>query len=41
MTIFIECLKRLYKNGKTAEQKIRELFAAGKITQEELDYILG
>lgn len=40
MTIFIECLKRLYRSNSLTETKLRKLLADGKITQEELSYIL-
>lgn len=41
MTIFIECLKRLYRGNALAESRLRRLFDDGKITQEELTYILA
>ena len=40
MNQFVESLKRLYKDGKVAEEKICELFVCGKITEEEKMYIL-
>lgn len=39
-SVFVESLKRLYKNGKVTEEKILELFENGKITKEEKLYIL-
>lgn len=41
MSRFVESLKRLYKGGKITEEKVAELLAEGKITQEEYDYIMG
>ena len=40
MNQFVESIKRLYKNGKVAKDKIVELFESKKITEEELSYIL-
>lgn len=40
MSIFVESLKRLYVDGKVNEEKILELRKNGKITEEELNYIL-
>lgn len=39
--LFVESLKRLYKDGKLNEEKIVELFESGKITNEEKSYILN
>lgn len=33
--LFVESIKRLYKDGKINESKIIELFQNGKITEEE------
>ena len=33
--LFVESIKRLYKDGKIDEAKIIELFQNGKITEEE------
>lgn len=38
--LFIESLKRLYKDEKIDEEKIVKLFESGKITEEEKLYIL-
>lgn len=38
--LFIESLKRLYKDGKITEEKIVELYVSKKITEEEKLYIL-
>lgn len=35
MNVFVESLKRLYKDGKIAEEKVLELFQNGKITEDE------
>ena len=39
-SVFVESLKRLYKDGKVTEEKIVELFVSGKITEKEKVYIL-
>lgn len=39
--LFVESLKRLYKEGKLTEEKIVELTKSGKITEEEKLYILN
>ena len=41
ITEFAESVKRLYKDRKIDVNKIRDLLAFGKITQEEYNYILG
>lgn len=38
--LFVESIRRLYKDGKIDESKIIELFQNGKITEEEKWYIL-
>lgn len=38
--LFVESIKRLYKNNKIVKAKIVELFESKKITEEELNYIL-
>lgn len=38
---FIESLKRLYADGKIAEEKINQLYNDGKITVEDKIYILA
>lgn len=40
MSIFVESLKRLYADSKVNEEKLEELCKNGKITEEELNYIL-
>ena len=40
-SIFIESMRRLYRDGKVTEEKILELFESGKITEEEKSYILN
>lgn len=41
MTLFVESLYRLYKNKQVKKEKINELFASKKITQQEYDYIIS
>lgn len=38
--LFIESLRRLYKDGKIEKNKIVELFESGKISEKEKLYIL-
>lgn len=38
--LFVESIKRLYKDGKIAKEKVLELYESGKITEEEKKYIL-
>ena len=38
--LFIESLKRLYRDGKIDKEKIVELYESGKITEKEKMYIL-
>lgn len=40
MTIFVESIKRLYADGKIEKEKILELKKDGRLTIEELNYIL-
>lgn len=40
ISIFVESLKRLYKDGKVNEEKILELCKDKKITEEEKNFIL-
>lgn len=40
MRPFVESMERLYRNYLVDHNKVVELFADGKITQEEMDYIL-
>lgn len=41
MNQFVESMKRLYQNGMVDEKKIIILFNSGKITKEDMDYILN
>lgn len=38
--LFVESIRRLFKDGKVSKEKVLELFQNGKITEEELVYIL-
>lgn len=38
--LFVESIKRLYRDKKINKEKIVELFESGKISEEELNYIL-
>lgn len=40
-SVFVESMRRLYKDKKVTEQKIVKLFESGKITEEEKLYILN
>ena len=40
-SIFVESMRRLYRDGQVGEQKIILLFNDGKITEEEKSYILN
>ena len=40
-SIFVEAMRRLYRDGNVNEEKIVELFEIGKITEEEKNYILA
>lgn len=40
MTIFVESLKRLFKNGKVGLFKLKELKENGKLSDEEFNYIV-
>lgn len=40
-SVFVESMRRLYRDGKVLEEKIVELFESGKITDEEKSYILN
>lgn len=37
----MESLKRLYKAGKVTAEKLEEMESGGKITLEELNYIIA
>lgn len=41
MSIFVESLKRLYKNHEIRIEMIESLKKRGKITEEEYKYIIG
>jgi hypothetical protein len=41
MSAFVQSLKRLYAAERITQQKLTELQTNGKITQEELNYILN
>ena len=38
--LFVESIRRLYKDGKISKAKVLELCVSGKITEEEKKYIL-
>ena len=38
--LFVESIRRLYNDKKVAKEKILEFFQNGKLTEEELKYIL-
>lgn len=40
-SVFVESMRRLYKDGKVSVDKVLELFESGKITDEEKWYILN
>ena len=40
MSIFVESIKRLYMNEKIDKEKIMELRINGKLTIDEVNYIL-
>lgn len=40
-SVFVESMRRLYRDGKVSEKKIVELFESGKINEEEKSYILN
>jgi hypothetical protein len=40
-SVFVEAMRRLYRDGKVDENKIISLFNEGKITEEEKKYILA
>ena len=41
MTILVESIKRLYKDGKVSLEKIKDLLKDKKITQEQYNYIVN
>lgn len=40
-SVFVEAMRRLYRDGKVTKQKVLELFESKKITEEEKKYILA
>lgn len=40
-SVFVESMRRLYRDGQVDKQKIISLFESGKITEEEKGYILN
>lgn len=40
-SVFVEAMRRLYRDGNVNEEKIILLFNDGKITEEEKKYILA
>ena len=40
-SVFVEAMRRLYRDGNVNEEKIILLFDDGKITEEEKNYILA
>lgn len=40
-SIFVEAMRRLYRDGQIDEQKVISLFNDGKINEEEKLYILN
>ena len=40
-SIFVESMRRLYRDMKVSKEKILELFESEKITEEEKSYILN
>lgn len=41
MTIIVESIKRLYKDGKVPIEKINQLLNEKKINKEEYDFIIS
>ena len=40
-SVFVESMRRLYRDGQIGKEKIVALFENGKITEEEKLYILN
>ena len=40
-SVFVESMRRLYRDGKVNKNKIVALYESGKITDEEKSYILN
>ena len=41
MNLFVESLKRIYEQDKVSIEKLKQLVSDKKITEIELNYILG
>ena len=41
MNLFVESLKRIYEQDKVSIEKLKQLVSDKKITESELNYILG
>lgn len=39
--LFVESIRRLYKEGRITKDKVLELFKNKKITADEMEYILS
>lgn len=40
-SVFVESMRRLYRDGKVSKDKVVELYENNKITEEEKLYILN
>lgn len=40
-SVFVESMRRLYRDGRVVDSKIIDLFNSGKINEEEKSYILN
>lgn len=40
-SVFVESMRRLYRDGQIGKSKIVKLHESGKITEEEKSYILN
>jgi hypothetical protein len=40
-SVFVESIRRLYRDGKVTKDKVLELYESGRITDEEKSYILN
>lgn len=40
-SVFVESMRRLYRDGQVDKEKIVKLFESNKITEEEKKYILA
>ena len=41
MSTLVESLKRLYPTSQVVKDRVEGMYAEGKLTQEEYDYIRG